>query len=726
MVASAAERRVEAQQLTAAAPLLDFGGKRRTPYIAQSEGSECALACIAMVAGYHGYQTDLITLRQRYGMSLKGANLKQVIQVAEDIGFNARPLRGEIDDLPHLSLPAILHWNLNHFVVLTKISGGLGGKRYHIHDPARGTLALTREEVSRHFTGVALDLLKSESFKPKIDRRDLRIGQLWSSMSGFWQTIRQVVLLSLVLQFVALASPFFLQISIDTVFPSFDRDLLLMLALGFGGLVIIDFLTDWLRSLILVTLSNSLSYQVIVNLYRHLVRLPLDWFEKRHVGDIISRFDSTQPISQLLSQGMIAAFIDGVMALLTLTLMFVYSGILGGVAVAALAIYIVIRLAFLQALRLRNLDVITTDARESSSFIETVRGIAAIKAFGQEGNRQRLWQKTKADAVNAQIKLGRLTAGFDAIGQFVLAIERVLFVYIAIQLAFDAKLSIGMIFAFQAYKDQFLGAGMRLVEQAINFKIIQVHLTRIADIALSKPEDDGKQPSRDLPDYSQGIELRNIRYRYGVGEPEVLQGASLKIEPGEMVALVGPSGGGKTTLLKIMMGLFSPTYGEILIGGRHLSSFDKRRARQMIGSVAQDDELFAGSLAENIAFFDPEIDMARVEEVAAIACIRDDINKMPMRFDTMVGDMGSVLSGGQKQRVLLARALYHKPPILFVDEGTAHLDPHNEEEVLKNIKSLNITTVVVAHRSKSIERANRVVAVMSGFAIEQSPQEQHA
>lgn len=708
--------------MNAAIDLLDFGGKRRTPYIAQSEGSECALACIAMVASHHGYQTDLIALRQRYGMSLKGANLKHVVQVAEDIGFNARPLRGEIEDLPHLSLPAILHWNLNHFVVLTKISTGLRGSRYHIHDPARGTLLLTRDEVSRHFTGVALDLLKSESFKPKIDRRDLRIGQLWSSMSGFWQTIRQVVLLSLVLQFVVLASPFFLQISVDTVFPSFDRDLLLMLALGFGGLTLINFMASWLRSLILVTLGNSLSYQVIVNLFRHLVRLPLDWFEKRHVGDIISRFGSTQPISQLLSQGMIAAFIDGVMALLTLTLMFVYSDLLGGVAVAALAIYVIVRLAFLQALRLRNLDVITTAARESSSFIETVRGIAAIKAFGQEGNRQRLWQKTKADAINAQIKLGRLTAGFDALGQLVLALEKVLFVYIAIRLALDAKLSVGMIFAFQAYKDQFLGAGMRLVEQAINFKIIQVHLTRISDIALSKTEDDGKQPSMDTPDYAQGIELRNIRFRYGVGEAEVLQGVNLKIEPGEMVALVGPSGGGKTTLMKIMMGLFEPIHGEVLIGGRQLSSFDKRRARQVMGSVAQDDNLFAGSLAENIAFFDPEIDMERVEEAATHACIIDDINKMPMRFDTMVGDMGSVLSGGQKQRILLARALYHKPQILFIDEGTAHLDPASEESVLQALEKLGITIVVVAHRSKSIERANRVVAVMFGLAADATPQ----
>lgn len=706
--------------MTAAVDLLHLGGKRRTPYIAQSEGSECALACIAMVASFHGYETDLIALRQRYGMSLKGANLKQVIQVAEDIGFNARPLRGEIEDLPHLSLPAILHWNLNHFVVLTKISTGIRGTRYHIHDPARGALILTRDEISRHFTGVALDLLKSESFKPKIDRRDLRIGQLWSSMSGFWQTICQVVLLSLVLQFVVLATPFFLQVSIDTVFPSFDYDLLLMLALGFGGLTIINFMASWLRSLILVTLSNSLSYQVIVNLFRHLVRLPLDWFEKRHVGDIVSRFGSTQPISQLLSQGMIAAFIDGVMALLTLTLMFIYSGVLCGVAVAALTLYIVVRLAFLQALRLRNLDVITTAANENSSFIETVRGIAAIKAFGQEGNRQRLWQKKKADAVNAQIKLGRLTAGFDAIGQLVLALEKVVFVYLAIRLALDAKLSVGMIFAFQAYKDQFLGAGMRLVEQAINFKIIQVHLTRISDIALSKTEDGGQTRQNDAPDYSQGIELRNIRFRYGVGEAEVLKGINIKVQPGEIVALVGPSGGGKTTLMKIMMGLIEPSYGEVLVGGRPLSTFDKRKARQVIGSVAQDDDLFAGSIAENIAFFDPQIDMARVEEVAQITCVIDEIDKMPMRFDTMVGDMGSVLSGGQKQRILLARALYSRPNVLFFDEGTSHLDLKTERDVIDNISLLGITVLAVAHRRIILDFSDHVILVENGIAVDKT------
>ena len=706
--------------------LVEFTGRRKTPYIPQGEASECALACIAMVAGYHGFKTDLITLRQRYGMSLKGVNLKQVMQVAEDIGFNTRPLRGEIDDLPHLSLPAVLHWNLNHFVVLTKIGSGLQGPRYHIHDPARGALVLSREDVSRQWTGVALDLLKSESFKPKIERRQLGITQLWSSMQGFWQTIRQVVLLSLVLQLVVLATPFFLQISIDTVFPAFDEDLLLMLALGFGGLTVINFMASWLRSLILVTLSNSLSYQVIVNLFRHLMRLPLDYFEKRHVGDIISRFGSTQPISQLVSQGMIAAFIDGLMALLTLGLMFIYSGVLAGVALAALAIYVVLRLAFLQALRLRNLDVITTAARENTNFIESVRGIAAIKAFGQEGNRQRLWQKTKADAINAQIKLGRLSAGFDALGQFVIAIERVIFVYIAIQLAFESLLTVGMIFAFQAYKQQFLDAGMRLTEQAINFQIVKVHLTRIADIALSKTEDADAGRSSDEPDFGKPLALDNVFYRYGQNEPMVLKGINLRIEPGEFIAITGPSGGGKTTLMKVLMGLFDPSSGAVRLGDRPVSSLGRSRYRRSIGSVAQGDMLYAGSLAENIAFFDPQIDMERVHEVARLAQIHGEIEAMPMGYETLVGDMGSVLSGGQLQRVLLARALYPDPKVLILDEGTANLDAENEAKILDALKTLDITRIAVAHRPATLEAAERVLVVDAGKAVDRAAAERAA
>jgi len=696
------------------AGMLRYGERRGTPYIQQSEASECALACLAMVANYHGYETDLAALRQRHALSLKGATLKQVMNIAEQIGFSIRPLKGHLDDLGHLALPAILHWNLNHFVVLHRIDRGLRATRYHVHDPAKGVLVLAREEVSRHFTGVALELVKSETFKPKVERTTLGITQLWSSISGFWQTARSVFILSFILQLAALAAPFYLQIAIDTVAPTADRDLLLMLAIGFGGLALVNLVTSWLRALVLVNLNSSLSYQVAVNLFRHLLRLPLPWFEKRHVGDIISRFTSTQPITQLLSEGMIASFIDGAMMFLTLALMFVYSPLLAGLAVTVLVLYGGIRVLLLHSLRLRNVDAITTAARESSLFIESIRGVAAIKAFGQEGNRQRIWQRAKADAVNADIKLGRMTAGFEASGQFMMAAERVVFVYLALSLVLDANFTVGMIFAFQAYKQQFLDAGMRLIEQLLNVNLMKVHLGRLADIALSKTEDDGRVASSDRPDFSQGIEIRDVRFRYGAGEPEVLKGVSLQIAPGEMVAFVGPSGGGKTTLLKVLTGLFYPSAGQVLVGGRPISSFTRTTFRQRIGVVAQDDVLYAGSIAENISFFDPEVDMDRVVEVAGLAAIHEDIQVMPLRYDTLVGDMGSTLSGGQKQRVLLARALYGRPDVLFMDEGTANLDPASEHRIMLTLCSLQITRVLVAHRPMLVRASDRVFVCSDG------------
>lgn len=686
-----------------------------------------------MIADHHGLRGDLTALRSRFSLSLKGTTLKGLIAIAESIGFNVRPLRGEIDDLGQLALPAILHWDLNHFVVLSKVTRNLPhrlkrspspakaggekarGRRFHILDPARGERVMGEEELSRHFTGVVLELTKSERFQPRSERSRLRISQLWSKMSGIGSVLRSVLLLSVVLQLIALATPFYLQLAVDTVFPSFDIDLLLMLAIGFGGLMLIQALTGWLRSLILVSLGSSLSYQVMVNLYRHMLRLPLPWFEKRHVGDIISRFGSTKPIADLLAQGLVAAVIDGAMAFLTLGLMFIYSPLLGGVALVAWMLFAGLKIGFFHTMRMRNIDAISTAARESSSFIESVRGVAAIKAFGQEGNRQRLWQQKKADAVNAEIKLGRVSAAFDSGGQLILAAERVLFVYLAITMAMRGDFTVGMIFAFQAYKQQFLDASTRLIEQAVRYKLLDVHLNRISDIALSPPEAEARAEM--LEPVRGAIELRGVSFRYGAGEPEVLRAVSLKVEAGEALVLVGPSGGGKTTLLKIMMGLFEPGYGQVLVDGKPLASLGLNNWRRAIGSVSQDDQLYAGSLAENIAFFDPEIDMERVTEVARLAAIHDDIMGMPMRYETLVGDMGSALSGGQKQRVLLARALYPDPAVLFMDEGTANLDLETENLVTSAISKLPITKIVCAHRSRAIADANLVVTVDKGIVV---------
>jgi ATP-binding cassette, subfamily B, bacterial CvaB/MchF/RaxB len=275
-----------------------------------------------------------------------------------------------------------------------------------------------------------------------------------------------------------------------------------------------------------------------------------------------------------------------------------------------------------------------------------------------------------------------------------------------------------MIFAFQAYKQQFLDAGMRLAEQGINYQIVKVHLTRIADIALSPLEESGPAKSNDEPDFSQPLMLDRVFYRYGANEPMVLNDISLRIEPGEFLAITGPSGGGKTTLMKILMGLFDPSSGTVRLGERAVGSYRKARYRRAIGSVAQGDMLYAGSLAENIAFFDPEMDMTRVREVARMAQIDREIEAMPMGYETLVGDMGSVLSGGQLQRVLLARALYPDPKVLILDEGTANLDAENENRILEVLKGLSITRIAVAHRPATLLAAGRVLVVKGGILHE--------
>ncbi|MCA0903899.1 peptidase domain-containing ABC transporter [Qipengyuania aquimaris] len=695
--------------------LINLTGRPTTPFIAQDEGSECALACIAMVAGYHGLKTDIQTLRRQFGISLRGATLKQMLEVCEQLKLNARPVRCEVEDLAHLALPAILHWDLSHFVVLTKVQQGIGGPKFTILDPGTAERKLTAAEMSDSFTGVAVEIRKAENFRQENQQRKLKISNLWGSISGLWSNLRNILIVSLVMQLVALSIPFFTQIAIDTIIPSYDYDLLGVLAIGFGMLALIGLAANWLRGLIIASLNAALSYQIIVNLFRHLTSLPLTWFEKRHVGDIVSRFGSTKPISQLLSQGMVAAFVDGILAVLTFILMIVYSPLLSAIGAGALILYGLIRWAFLRAIKLRNVDVITTAAKENSVFMETVRGASAIKAFAQESNRMRMWQRSKADAVNAEIKLARLTSVFDALASFIPTAERVLFLYVAVLLVLDAQLTVGMIFAYQAYKSQFLDAGIRLIEQAVNFRILQVHLGRISDIALSEPEEQrGQETIERLDELEKGVLARGIRFRFSPTEDEVLAGANLYLPKGAVVAMVGPSGGGKTTLLKVMAGLLEPSGGQVLVDRTPLKSIAHSSWRKSIGFVAQEDKLFAGSLGENIGFFDPMLDMERVREVAKIAHIHDEIEKFAMGYETRVGDMGSTLSGGQKQRILLARALYHRPQVLFLDEATAHLDHHLEGEVLKSLKETGVTVLMVAHRGQSIAAADELFHVAMG------------
>jgi ATP-binding cassette, subfamily B, bacterial CvaB/MchF/RaxB len=685
------------------ASLLNFG-RGHLPIIRQTEAAECGLACLAMVSSYHGHRIDLNTLRRRHPVSLKGVTLRALIQVASQMQFACRAVRFELGHLGQLTLPAIVHWDMNHFVVLKSVTR----RGVVIYDPATGEKLFPISEASKHLTGVALELSPLESFSPKDERARLPFSTFWGQLHGSTHALVQILILSVILELFVIASPFYLQLTVDEVISRGDVDLLVVLVLGFGLLTVIKVATNALRSIIMVVVQNVLHFQIGARLFHHLVRLPIAYFEKRHVGDVLSRFTSIEPIRTALAEGMITAIIDGLMALATLAMIFVYSAQLAFVVLIALVLYATVRLALYRLLRQRSLAVIEAKAQENSTFIETLRAIQSLKLFNREDDREAQWLNRYADVVSANVRLGRTKIAFTSINEAIFGIENIVTIYLAARMALGGHLTIGMIFAFMSYKQHFTEKAVQLVEKALDFRILELHLERLGDIALSQLERGHDQVLAYMRPIEGRVELRNVFFRYAETEPFVLENVSFTIEPGEFVTIMGPSGGGKTTLMKIMLGLLEPTSGEVLIDGIPLGVIGPRAYREQVAAVMQEDQLLSGSIADNICFFDPSFDETRMIQCAQLARIHDEVMAMPMTYNSLIGDMGSSLSGGQKQRVLLARALYRQPRILFLDEGTAHLDIENEKFINESLRRLNMTRISVAHRPEMSSGADRI------------------
>jgi ATP-binding cassette subfamily B protein RaxB len=638
------------------------------------------------------------------------------MKLADRLHFATRAVRLELDELKSLQCPVILHWNLNHFVVLKKVTA----RSIILHDPARGQHTLSFEEASKHFTGVGLELIPTNQFERKDEEQKARLSDFWQRISGIKRTLFQIILLSLLLQTFAIVSPFFMQLVIDEVVVSHDIELLKILALGFFLLILIEEGVSALRSLIIINMGAQLNIQMANNLFHHLIRLPLSYFEKRHIGDIVSRFGSMDKIKALLTSEIIAAVVDGIMLIGTLAMMFIYSPTLALVVLAGVSIYALFRFAVYMPFRRLTEEAIIVGAKEDSNFMETIRAAQSIKLFGNEAQRQSIWQNLYADALNVGIRIGKLQINYAAVNGILYGIEHVLVIYLAAKLVISNQLSVGMIFAFMSYRGQFTGKATSLIEQVISLKMISLHLARLGDIVMTEIEKDTNtqvNPKRIKGD----LKLENISFRYSETDPYILNKVNLDIKAGQSVCLIGPSGCGKSTLMKVMLGLLDPSQGRILVDGQDIQQFGIRNYRDQIASVMQNDQLLSGSISDNISFFDPNFNQKKIEVCAKFAAIHQEIMQMPMAYNSLIGDMGTTLSGGQKQRVLLARALYKKPKILFLDESTAHLDIFLEKRINSNIAKMKLTRIVIAHRPETINFAERVFLVTQEGCFEQKP-----
>lgn len=693
---------------------ISFGFGRKLPLILQTEATECALACLGMVAGFHGYRTDLATLRRQFPVSLKGATLGDLVNNAHQLKLATRALKLQLSDLKNLRLPCILHWNFNHFVVLKEV----GAKTVTVHDPAFGRRKLSREELSASFTGVALEVWANPDFEPLEQKQTISVRGLMGRVTGLYRSFAHILLLAVALEVFALAYPLFLQWTIDDVIVSGDRDLLTTLALGFGLLVLMQQGVGALRSWGILYMSTALKVQWRANVFSHLLRLPVQYFEKRHLGDVLSRVGAIDQIQRTLTTSFLEAVLDGVMAIVMLTMMFVYSASLGWIAVAAIVLYALGRWARYQPLRNATQEQIVHAAVQQSHFLETVRGIKAIKLFQRHDERRAGWLALLVNQINAELRAQKLELLNKSLNRLLFGLETVLILWVGARLVLDGNFSVGALMAFNAYKGQFDLRVSSLIDNLFALRLVGLQGERLADIVLAEPEAVSEWPAAaDESPLEPSIEVSGLRFRYADQEPFVLDGIDFTIAAGESVAIVGPSGCGKSTLVNILLGVLPPTEGEVRIGGVPLARLGPHPLRSMVGTVMQDDILFAGSIADNISFFDPKVDPKWVEACARMAAIHTDISAMPMGYHTLVGNMGTVLSGGQKQCVLLARALYKRPRILLLDEATSHLDIARERDVNSAVEALKITRVIVAHRPETIASASRVIALVGGRAV---------
>lgn len=687
--------------------LLDLRWQRRVPVIHQTETAECGLACLAMICGHFGKNIDLIYLRRKFNLSARGATLAGINGIAEQLGMATRALSLELDELRVLKTPCILHWDFSHFVVLVSIKRN----RYVLHDPARGIRYISREEMSRYFTGVALEVWPGSEFQSETLQTRISLRSLINSIYGIKRTLAKIFCLSVVIEAINLLMPVGTQLVMDHAIPAGDRGLLTLISAALMFFILLKAATSTLRAWSSLVMSTLINVQWQSGLFDHLLRLPLAFFERRKLGDIQSRFDSLDTLRATFTTSVIGFIMDSIMVVGVFVMMLLYGGYLTWIVLCFTTIYIFIRLVTYGNYRQISEECLVREARAASYFMETLYGIATVKIQGMVGIRGAHWLNMKIDAINSGIKLTRMDLLFGGINTFVTACDQIVILWLGAGLVIDNQMTIGMFVAFSSFRGQFSERVASLTSFLLQLRIMSLHNERIADIALHEKEE--KKPEIEIVAHMGPISLETngLSYRYDSQSAPIFSALSLSVAPGESVAITGASGAGKTTLMKVLCGLFEPDSGRVLINGIDIRQIGINNYHRMIACVMQDDRLFSGSIRENICGFAEEMDEEWMVECARASHIHDVIMNMPMGYETLIGELGEGLSGGQKQRIFIARALYRKPGILFMDEATSALDSESEHFVNVAIKNMNITRVIIAHREATLRTVDRVISI---------------
>lgn len=685
-------------------PWLRLSGAGRLPVVRQSTVAECGLACIAMIAAYFGAAGDLVSLRRRFGAPLTGATLDFLVRTSEALGLASRAVRCELAEIGRLRTPCVLHWELDHFVVLAKVT------RRHLvlHDPARGRVRVSRQEADRKFTGIALEVSPAAAFRRQRPLRQLRLGDLLEFDRDFALPLAAAILFALLSEALLLAAPFYLQIVIDQVLLRGDRRVLDALLLGFSILAVFQLLAGTMRQLLTQLLSQSTAFSLASRVMRHLLQLPVAYFRARRLGDVQQRMQALAKIQVFITESAPALLIDTVFTIFVCCLMFAYDSTLAAIVVTAAVLYVIWRAAIFRLSLEQANDLVRAEAETQTHLLESLRAAQSIKLLGGASERARAWQDRLAGRINAQLRVGNLRIVDNGIRQGVFQALHLAVVFLLATRVVQGELSIGMLSAFVAYAGMFVARTGGVVNRVFEFLLLRVPLDRLADIVFNEREI-ARAPEGELPRLAGDVQLRALSFSYEGSSQRIVDDLSLGVAGGEFVAIRGRSGCGKSTLLRLIAGIETPTSGVIHYDGRPAADWPITVLRRQLGTVFQDDALVAGSIAENIALFDASPDRKRIRHAAGLAVIDGDIERLPMGYETRIGDLGSALSTGQVQRVLFARALYRQPRLLLLDEFTSGLDEDNERLVIHTLRRLCMTRIVVTHSLLVLRAADRVI-----------------
>lgn len=686
--------------------------RREIPVITQVSAAECGAACLAMVLGMYGKRCSLEQIRQQVGCNRDGASAHAILEAARRNGLRGRGLKLEPEDLRLLPPGAILHWEFAHFVVLERVRG----ERFEIIDPAYGRRSVSFAEFGDAFTGVALQLEPSEQFETG-GARPRSLVRLLQQVLGEQGAFGRLMVVSLLIQLLALSLPVMTGTLVDRVVPLHDVDLLGVLLLGLGVMAAFHLLASLVRAFALLYVRTQLDAKMTIGFVEHLAELPFEFFQQRSAGDLMMRLNSNATIRELLTTSVMSGLLDGAMVGLYLILLLAVHLPLGLLVLGLGALQSAIWLFSRKRQRELANRTLAVQAKASAYEVEMLRNMETLKSMGAEHRAVGHWSNLFVDTLNVTLERGRLDAWTSSLRSTMTMVSPLIVLGYGATLVLDGNLSLGTMLGLTALASGFLTPLSALVNTGLQLEVLGSFQERLDDVFGTAPEQSETETLL-TPTLRGQIEVHDVSFRYGPNDALVLRDIDLSVEPGQFVALVGSSGAGKSTLAKLLVGLYLPTSGALHFDGVPLERLELRRLRQQIGVVPQRPELFGRSIRANISLGDPGLPMTRVVEAAQIACIHDEIKRMPMSYQTLLVDGGNSLSGGQRQRIALARALVNRPSILLLDEATSALDGVNERTIQQALAQLECTRIVIAHRLSTIVDADLILVMDGGRIVE--------